>query len=1141
MTTNRITRARTGRARSWATRAIVATCVALGATVLASAVASATSIGAVSVATTSSAGNAPTTWTVTFTTSASGALSAGGTITLTYPSAFIVAASPTVTFSTGFSGCTTAAGSASSGSLTVTLATGCSLAASTQGVFTVPVTNPPAPQTFSASQFTLATSADTTAVSATTAPTSITASGTAVSSLDVTGASTANTAASLTYTFTASAAGGLVGGDTVTAFVPSGYTVEGGLGATLGGSFACTVTTSAAIGYSAGPPQQVTVTVPAGCSLANSARGSLQFSDVTPPATSSLILADYALDTSEDPNPVVASSAPTTFAPSGSSVSSVTASSNQSTANATATWTIGFTDSLTGVLQAGDTVTATLPLSLGGISANPPVTLETGFSCAPASAAASYSAGTLVVTVPSGCSLAGSTPATFTFAATNPPASVTLTTSQFTVETSEDASGAVAATTVSPTSFTASGSAVTAVTFTPVPSTANRTSSMDVAFSASGSGALEPLDTVTVQLPTDVTLDTSTSLVTSSSLGASCTNPLNRVATSNSVTVYLGPNCSLADSARATLVISNVQNPPATSSDGAALYSVSTSEDPASVSPSTAPTYGPSGTTVSAVTLAPGSHTQNTTSTWAIGFTTSAQGNLVAGDTVVVEYPNTLSFVSPYQVTFGGAFTCSGTAVNAVSTPNVASGENEFTVTLPHGCALGTAGTSATGSLSLTITTPSARTLPAASFAVSTSEDPTPVSPAGGVTVVLPNATFALSITDATSGTSTYTYGDSMTLTVADTTDSPAPSGTGAILYSADGGSTWVSLPACSGLTLSGGAMRCTTTGLPAGTLKLAYSYSGDANYAPVAGAPVVLGTDVIHPATLTMTIGDAVDAVGTPYSPTVTLTGLKNGDQAAVTAFVLTFAGINGTTYGPTITPPTGAGTYSVTPSVPTVTFSVGSLANYSLALVAGTLDVFTPPSAGGGAGASGGTTPQVPLSVSLPSTHATVGSSVDLSSQGGSGSGAVAFSVVGGTAAGCAISGATLTATGPGTCVVVATKAGDATYAGATSTPVTITFGAAKVVRPHPIAVPRPVTVAFAAGSSTLTPAARRALIALVRRLHPGATVTVTAWGDPRSLALARARAVDAFLTHYRHLHARVVAIVSAATRVRVVTTKQ
>ena len=176
--------------------------------------------------------------------------------------------------------------------------------------------------------------------------------------------------------------------------------------------------------------------------------------------------------------------------------------------------------------------------------------------------------------------------------------------------------------------------------------------------------------------------------------------------------------------------------------------------------------------------------------------------------------------------------------------------------------------------------------------------------------------------------------------------------------------------------------------------------------------------------------------------------------------------------------------------------------------------------------------------MSVTVAQT--VVGNGVDLSTTGGSGTGAVTFSVVGGTAAGCSISGTVLTASGPGTCVVEATRAGDTTYASASSLPVTITFSAARAV-PAPVVVPHPITIGFAGGSALLSVATRHRLIQLIRQLRPGATVTIYAYGVPRALALARAIAARRFLTHYRHLRVRFVLIVRALSRVRVVTLHQ
>jgi hypothetical protein len=68
-----------------------------------------------------------------------------------------------------------------------------------------------------------------------------------------------------------------------------------------------------------------------------------------------------------------------------------------------------------------------------------------------------------------------------------------------------------------------------------------------------------------------------------------------------------------------------------------------------------------------------------------------------------------------------------------------------------------------------------------------------------------------------------------------------------------------------------------------------------------------------------------------------------------------------------------------------------------------------------------------------------------VTLTSTGGSGTGAVTYSATNGTASGCSINGASLTATTTGSCNVIATKAGDSDYVDANSPTqvVTITKG--------------------------------------------------------------------------------------------------
>jgi putative cell wall-binding protein len=103
-----------------------------------------------------------TTWTVGFTSSASGALAAAGTISVTFATGFGIPSTPMVTLGSTFIGCTsTPAATASTTGLTVTitLGAGCTLAASTAATVTIAgITNPVA-GTYPDTDFTVGTSA----------------------------------------------------------------------------------------------------------------------------------------------------------------------------------------------------------------------------------------------------------------------------------------------------------------------------------------------------------------------------------------------------------------------------------------------------------------------------------------------------------------------------------------------------------------------------------------------------------------------------------------------------------------------------------------------------------------------------------------------------------------------------------------------------------------------------------------------------------------------------------------------------------------------------------------------------------------------------------------------------------------------
>jgi predicted Zn-dependent protease len=153
------------------------------------------------------------------------------------------------------------------------------------------------------------------------------------------------------------------------------------------------------------------------------------------------------------------------------------------------------------------------------------------------------------------------------------------------------------------------------------------------------------------------------------------------------------------------------------------------------------------------------------------------------------------------------------------------------------------------------------------------------------------------------------------------------------------------------------------------------YSGTGGTTYGPSTTAPTNVGTYSTAPsaATLNFTSGSATNyfASFTYVAGTLTITsaqltvtagsqnlmftahpavadtsiasGFKGTNAATVVSATYTYNGTGATTYGPSTTAPTNVGTYSVTPSSATLTFSSGSATNYfaSFTYVAGTLTI--------------------------------------------------------------------------------------------------------------------------------------------------------------------------------------------------------
>ncbi len=106
------------------------------------------------------------------------------------------------------------------------------------------------------------------------------------------------------------------------------------------------------------------------------------------------------------------------------------------------------------------------------------------------------------------------------------------------------------------------------------------------------------------------------------------------------------------------------------------------------------------------------------------------------------------------------------------------------------------------------------------------------------------------------------------------------------------------------------------------------------------------------------------------------------------------------------------------------------------------------------------------------LASVQATYGGSLALSTSGGSGTGAVSYTVSSGTATGCSISTTSgspvLTTTSAGTCIVTATKAGDASYQAQSTGATTVDFAQAPLT-----ITPQSTSTTYGYPSPTISPA--------------------------------------------------------------------
>jgi hypothetical protein len=454
-------------------------CKLVVTTLLVTGVFSAATAGASSLSTVTFTGTAPTslvantasTWTIGFTTSSSGTLRSGSTITVTFPAGFTTSTtSPTVSlltptgsgqFATDCKG--TGSDSSEGNVVVITLSSAsgytCSpfnaLGSSTAATLNVGVVNGNA-GTYGATNFSVATSADTTAVSpsagATVTATSVSAvtvTGTAPTSLVKSAAST------WTWGFTTSSSGALSAGDYVTLTFPSTYSAITTTPTVVLESPSSFATNCIATASDANEANVIVVTLAnnggSTCALADSTAATLSVA-LTNGTTD--VLTTFSLSTDQD----TAAVSPTGTAPTMTAATKTTAVSFTTTAptslvaNDNSVWTVNFSTSSAGALANGSYIQASFPTTFSTSTTNPAIVLKSPAAFVTDCAATGVDqAGSNVVVVTlanngaNTCTLAKSTAASLTIAVVNGLAG-TYGDTTYSLDTSSDG------TSVSPTS-----------------------------------------------------------------------------------------------------------------------------------------------------------------------------------------------------------------------------------------------------------------------------------------------------------------------------------------------------------------------------------------------------------------------------------------------------------------------------------------------------------------------------------------------------------------------------------------------------------------------------------------------------------------------------------------------------------------
>ncbi len=914
------------------------------------ALAASSSVTAATVSLSSSAAAAHATYTIGFSTSATGAIAAGGTITLVAPPGTVLPGNNCNDYS--LTDLTTSSGSFvpcaggvsetyglpglpiygfqshSGAAVTITVPNAIN-AGDALSLVVGGVVNPAAgPDTLSVS-----TSAD--VAPATSGTYAITSAASVTQPSVLLGSGAAGAGSSYTIGFSTSATGAVTAGGTITVQAPTGTLWPGNNCndysltdlTTPSGSFApCTGGVSETFGrpglpifsYASYSGAAVTITVPNAIGAGDSL--SLVVSGVVNPAAGPHTL---SVSTSADVAPAASS---TYTIVSGASVTSPSVALSSSAATAHATYTVGFSTSATGAIAAGGTITLVAP----------PGTLWPGNNCTdyaltdlttssgsfvpcaggvsetfgkpglPIFSYASYSGAAVTITVPNAIN-AGDSLSLVVGGVLNPAAGPRT----LSVSTSADVAPAA-----SGTYTVTSAASVSQPAVAPSSSAAGGSSNYTIAFSTSATGAVPAGGTITLAAPTGTTwpgggCSYALTDVTTSSGNFSCASTVS-VAGPSTVTIGV-PNSILASDSL-SLLVNGVTNP----GGGIDTLSVATSSD---VVASPSSSYTITGSPGSPTSVA--SPTLSTTSTaggaagvtYTVGFTASASGGLGGGSgSITLAAPaGTIFGACPYGCGGGNATytitdTTNSSGSGSASPSAFAAGGSVVTVVPANTIQAG-------DSVTLTITQVVSPPAGAGQLAISTSADQAPVSVADTTTAPGSVSSASLAPTTTAAGAAGVTYSLSFTASASGAVEG----GLGSITLAAPAGTIFGACPyGCGG---GNATYTITDTTHPSG--------SGSASPSQIADGGAMVS---LTPAN-TIQAGDSVTLTVTqvlnPPAGSGQLSISTSSDPVAVNAADTTTAAgsVSSVSFGPSSTAGGASG----------VTYAVGFTASATGAITAG------------------------------------------------------------------------------------------------------------------------------------------------------------------------------------------------------------